>query len=119
MKNMEYYIAHGLHYFSPKNKKISDMIEYIKKFDNLIIVGQIGLDAFLEEIKQKVNSLNAQYPRTKDMKFGYRNRTLDAITVFVPGQNLDLDYHAFYLNISKCSGIYQFSEKIQNELPYN
>ena len=111
---MEHYITHGLTTWAPKNQKHSEMKEFAKRLENVIIVDQPSLDAFKIEVRRQMEALDEKYPRTKPMRFycrEYNSRSM-RIEVSVPGANSDLDTNIFFLNIDKAQGIYQFSEKL-------
>ena len=63
---MMYYIERP-NTWAPANRKCAEVQEYVDKFKNCLIADDLSLDALIEEIRRKVEELNAAYPRTKKL----------------------------------------------------
>jgi len=61
---MMYYID-KVNTWSPANLKCKEVQGYVKEFRQTLITDKAAADALVNEIRQKVEELNAAFPRTK------------------------------------------------------
>lgn len=50
------------------NRKIKELHEYVAKYSNCIVMDDLTRDAIVNELREKVDELNAAYPRTKPLE---------------------------------------------------
>lgn len=50
------------------NKKCAEIQDYVNQFKNCLIADELSRDAMIQDIRHKVDELNAAYPRTKTLK---------------------------------------------------
>ena len=64
--NMKYnYYIDKVSTWSPSNRKCKDVQSFVTEFRQMIIADDAAVEAFVKEIRQKVEELNDRYPRTK------------------------------------------------------
>ena len=89
------------------NRKCAELQEFVEQFKNCLIVGNLSRDALINEIRHKVEELNAAYPRTK--RLNVRSTSDGFISCYPEDQHVD--EHVFTINIHPVRKIYKFAEK--------
>ena len=59
------FFVESLQTYSPKNKACKNLLEYVGKYKYVLIKDEISLDALKEELRIKVDEINAEYPKLK------------------------------------------------------
>ena len=89
------------------NRKCAELQDYVGRFKNCLIADELSRDALIEELRHKVEELNAAYPRTKKLKVRFSSE--EFISCYPEGQHVD--EYVFTINIHPVKRTYQFAEK--------
>jgi hypothetical protein len=115
---MEYYYL-TTYYTKPKNKKGNEVVEYCKKFDNIIAEGNIAIDAIKTELNAICDVLNKKHKRSREIYTSFYAH--DRFLIIKENENFMNDL--FRISVVKVRGFYRFSESVltmeienQNEL---
>ena len=89
------------------NKKCAEIQEFIGQFRNCLIEDELSRDAMIEEIRHKVDELNAVYPRTKRLKVRF------SFNDFISCEPDDghVDEYVFTITLHPVRKTYRFAEK--------
>ena len=108
---MMFFVSY-LQTYSPKNRAWKKVIDYVKKYKDVLIKDELSLDALKHEIGDTVNRINAEHPNLKRMKCTAtplgRDCTIRIEAHVISGGCPDT---VFFLDICKVRSIFQFSEK--------
>ena len=108
---MMFFVYH-LQTYAPKNRAWKKVIDYVNKYEYVLIKDELSLDALKHEIGDTVNRINAEHPKMKRMKCTAtplgRDCTIRIEAHVISGGCPDT---VFFLDICKVRSIYQFSEK--------
>lgn len=90
------------------NRKCAEIIEFVGKFRNCLIADDLSRDALIQELRDKVDELNAAYPRTKKLvvDLGITN---DYVSCHPDPRTSDSD-SIFTMSIYPVLRTYQFAE---------
>lgn len=99
------YFIHYLKTYSVTNKKGRELNEFISKYEDTLIYGEVSLDSLKQEIQTKMAELNAKYPKVREFIF---RETQNQWSV-KPAESLD--NYVFILTYSKVRHTYRFSEQ--------
>ena len=108
---MMFFVYH-LQTYSPKNRAWKKVIEYVEKYQYVLIKDELSLDALKHELCDVVNRINEEHPKLKRIQ--YSAGPIDGNTIRIEARVIsggcpDL---IFFLDICKVRSIYQFSERI-------
>lgn len=93
--------------YIPKNKAWKELCDYVGQYKDVLIKDECSLDALIEEIRAKINQINAAHPKLKQIRFSSGlSKRIDA-TVDKSGCPDTI----FFMDICKVRSIYQFSGK--------
>lgn len=95
--------------WTPANRKCAEIQEYVGKFKNCLIADDLSRDALIEEIRNKVEELNAAYPRTKKLVVDL-GMTGDYVSCHPHPRTSDSD-SIFTMNIYPVLRTYRFAEQ--------
>ena len=56
------YFTNSLSIISPKNRAWKKLVDWIRRFEHILILDECSLDALKMEIEAKVNEINAEHP---------------------------------------------------------
>lgn len=108
---MMFFVYH-LQTYAPKNRAWQKVIEYVKKYEYVLIKDELSLDALKHELCDMVNRINAEHPKLKRIQYSADTldggRTIRIEARVISGGCPDL---VFFLDICKVRSVYQFSEK--------
>jgi len=107
---MDYYFL-TTYYTQPKNKKQIEVVDYCKRFDNILTVNKCAIDAMHAELKLLCDKLNEKFPKSREINLAQNSHT-GSVSI----KEVDTYYEVFRINATKVRGTYEFSEKIQNKL---
>ena len=103
---MKYYIEKP-NTWRAANRKCAELQEFVGQFKNCLIADELSRDALIQELRHKVEELNAAYPRTKRLKVSFNFN--DFISCYP--ENQQVDEYVFTINIRPVRKIYKFAEK--------
>lgn len=104
---MMYYID-LINTWKAANRKIAELQEFVKQFQNTLIADEISRDALVEEIRHKVAELNEAYPKTKKLELEDAGGFVYATSGFSVSDGGY--YYAFTFHITSVRRTYRFSE---------
>ena len=90
------------------NKKCAEIQEYVGQYNHCIVADEIALAALVEEIRHKIEELNASYPRSKELALSYEND--GHISCYPLPKISDSDY-VFTMYFKPVLRHYRFAEK--------
>lgn len=67
------YFTSSLSIISPKNRAWKKLVDWIRRFEHILILDECSLDALKLEIEAKVNEINAEHPKLKPIIFSGDN----------------------------------------------
>lgn len=89
------------------NRKCAELQEFVGQFKNCLIADELSRDALIQELRHKVEELNAAYPRTKRLKVSFNFN--DFISCYPEEKHVD--EYVFTINIHPVKKTYKFAEK--------
>jgi hypothetical protein len=72
---MKKYFAEMAHLNNPKNKAEEAVQSYAKGVNHTLIHGDENLQVFIKQFQNRVDEINHEFPRCKDISTEYRNYT--------------------------------------------
>jgi hypothetical protein len=107
------FFVESLQTYSPKNKACKKLLEYVGKYKYVLIKDEISLDALKEELRIKVDEINAEYPKLKKkICFSAGNIGGEVQRIDASVDNMGCSDYVFFMDICRVRSVYQFSEKI-------
>lgn len=106
---MMYFVYH-LQTYAPQNRAWKKVIDYVEKYQYVLIKDELSLDALKHELCDVVNRINAEHPKLKRIQYsaGPIDSSVTRIEArVISGGCPDM---IFFLDICKVRSIYQFSE---------
>lgn len=102
--------VYHLQTYAPKNRAWKKVIDYVEKYEYVLIKDEISLDALKHELCDVVNRINTEHPNLKRIQ--YSAGPLDGSTTRIEasvnsGGCPDM---IFIMDICKVRSFYQFSE---------
>lgn len=104
------YFVYGLQTYSPKNKACLKLLEYVKKYEHVLIKDEISLDALVEELRMKVSEINVAHPKLKPIRFSSGKVEDGVQQIRVSIDSMGCPDMIFFMNICRVRSVYQFSE---------
>lgn len=104
------YFVYHLQTYAPKNRAWKKVIDYVEKYQYVLIKDELSLDALKHELCDVVNRINAEHPKLKQIQYsaGPIDSSVTRIEArVISGGCPDM---IFFLDICKVRSIYQFSE---------
>ncbi|MDR0939923.1 MAG: hypothetical protein LBN29_11360 [Mediterranea sp.] len=71
MNEKMYFVKH-LYTYAPKNAACKELNEFVKRFNDTLIVDDQALSALVAEIGSTVSQTNMRHPKLKPIRFVYR-----------------------------------------------
>lgn len=108
---MMFFVYH-LQTYAPKNRAWKKVIDYVNKYEYVLIKDELSLDALKHELCDVINRINAEHPKLKRIQYsagpldGSRITRIEARVISCGCPDL-----VFFLDICKVRSVYQFSEK--------
>ena len=59
------YFVQTFNTYSPKNRACKKLIDFVQKFERVLIKDELSRDTLKEEIRIKVDEINAEHPKLK------------------------------------------------------
>jgi hypothetical protein len=106
------YFVQTFNTYSPKNRACKKLIDFVQKFERVLIKDELSLDALKEEIRIKVDEINAEHPKLKKIRFSASNIGGGAQRIDASVDNMGCSDYVFFMDICRIRSIYQFSERI-------
>ena len=69
------YFVQTFNTYSLKNRACKKLIDFVQKFERVLIKDELSLDTLKEEIRIKVDEINAEHPKLKKLRFSAGNIT--------------------------------------------
>lgn len=98
--------------YAAKNRACLKLNTWLTQFDHVIIKDDVALDALKATIEAKVNEINTEHPKLKQIGFRYNKSLLRISSQIMSAGCPD---EIFILDICKVKGFYQFSETLSPE----
>lgn len=110
---MMFFVQH-LQTYAPKNRAWRELVEFVKKYEDIIVKDEISLDALKDEIRIKIEQLNADHPKLKPIRFSGGH--IDGGTIRLDSSVNQMGNHdsIFIMDICKVRSIYQYSEPVHS-----
>lgn len=111
---MMFFVQH-LQTYSPKNRAWKKVIDYVQKYEYVLIKDEVSLDALKHELCDVVNQINVEHPKLKRIQYsagpidGRRTTRIEAMVK--SGGCPDL---IFIMDICKVRSVYQYSEPVHS-----
>ena len=103
------YFIQNLQTYSPKNRKCIALLKYVASFENVLIKDQVSLDALVEELRIKVDEINAEFPKQKEIHYSAGDLGAGEFRIDASMNNMGCPDTIFIMTICKVSRLYQFS----------
>lgn len=108
---MMFFVQH-LSTYAPKNRAWKKLTDYVSKFEDVLIKDECSRSAFVKEIRQKSEEINAEHPKLKPIRFSAR----------LLGGSLRIDASVdksgspdmvFLMDVVKVKSVFQVSENTE------
>lgn len=109
---MRFFVQH-LSTYAPKNRAWKKFIDYVVKFERVLIPDEISRDALVEELRLKTEEINAQHPKLKPIRFSSGNLDGTSFRVSASVDKCGCPDTVFSLDIVRVRSIYQYSESMK------
>lgn len=106
------YFVQTFNTYSPKNRACKKLIDFVKKFERALIKDELSLDTLKEEIRIKVDAINAEHPKLKKIHFSVGNIAGGVQRIDASVDNMGCSDYVFFMDICRVRSIYQFSELV-------
>ena len=90
------------------NRKCAELQDYVSQFRYCLIADELSRDALIQDIRHKVEELNAAYPRSKTLKVHFDFS--DFLSCFADPKKV-ADQYVFTIRILPVRRTYKFAEK--------
>ncbi len=104
------YFVQTFNTYSPKNRACKKLLDFVQKFERVLIKDELSLDVLKEEIRIKVDEINAEHPKLKRIRFSASNIGGGLQRVEASVDNMGCSDYVFFMDICRVRSIYQFSE---------
>lgn len=103
------FFTRSLSTFSPKNRAWKKLVDWIRQYEHILIKDECSLDAMKAEIESKIEEINAEHPKLKQIVFsGDNNRISGCFSAKV--MSCGCPDIIFTLNYCTVKRSYEFSE---------
>lgn len=107
------FFTKSLETYFPRNLACRKLIDYVREYKHILIKDELSLDAFIEEIRVKVNEINAEHPKLlKRIHFSSDFMYNGEYSVSASIGDSRRTYNIFLMEICRVQSIYQFSQNI-------
>ncbi len=107
---MMYFVQH-LQTYVPKNRAWKKVCDYVQSFEDVLIQDDLALDALKEELRLKIEQVNAEHPKLKPIRYSGDHVGGDTVRIDASVDKMGCPDMAFIMDICKVRSIYQYSEK--------
>lgn len=107
---MMYFVQH-LQTYVPKNRAWKKVCDYVESFKEVLIKDDVALDALKEELRIKVEQINAEHPKLKPIRYSGGYIGGGTIRIDASVDKMGCPDMVFIMDICKVRSIYQYSEK--------
>ena len=108
------YFTNSLSIISPKNRAWKKLVDWIRRFEHILILDECSLDALKMEIEAKVNEINAEHPKLKPIIFSGDNSQISGC-ISARVMSCGCPDTVFNLNYCVVKSTYAFSEDNSKE----
>lgn len=113
---MMFFVYH-LQTYAPKNRSWRELVEFVKKYEYIIVKDEVSLDALKDEIRIKVEQLNTDHPKLKPIRYSGGHIGGGTIRMESSVNQVGCPDMIFIIDICKVRSVYQFSEnKVSSNL---
>lgn len=105
------YFVQTFNTYSPKKRACKKLIDFVQKFERVLVKDEVSLDALKEEIRIKIDGINAEHPKLKKIRFSASNIGGRVQRIDASVDNMGCSDYVFFMDICRVRGIYQFSER--------
>lgn len=110
---MMFFVQH-LQTYAPKNRAWRELVEFVKKYEDIIVKDEISLDALKDEIRIKVEQLNTDHPKLKPIRFSGGYLSVGMVRLEASVKQMGNHDSIFFMDICKARSIYQYSEPVHS-----
>lgn len=107
---MMYFVQH-LQTYAPKNRAWKKVCDYVETFKEVLIKDNMALNALKEELRLKVEQVNAEHPKLKPIRFSSGNLNGSTFRIDTSIDRMGCPDTVFFMDICKVRSVYQYSEK--------
>ena len=107
------YFVQTFNTYSPKNRACKELLDFVQKFERVLIKDELSLDSMIEEIRLGTQEINEKYPKLKKKLLFSSKRLSDKLhRVEASIVSMGCPDYVFFMDVCKVRCIYQFSEKV-------
>ena len=108
---MMYFVQH-LQTYAPKNRAWRELVEFVKKYEYILIKNEVSVDALKEEIRIEIERLNMDSPKLKPIRYSFGHIGDGMIRLDASVDKMGCSDQIFFLDICKVRSVYQFGENL-------
>lgn len=112
---MSFFVQH-LSTYAAKNRAWKKMTDYVSKYEYVLIRDECSRDALVEELRTKVDDINAEHPKLKPIRFSSGNMGGNSFRVSASVDKLGCPDTVFIMDIVRVRSIYEFSERVKGAI---
>mgnify|MGYP006979892606 CR=1 FL=1 len=106
------FFVQNLSIYAAKNRAWKKLTEYVGHFEYVLIRDECSRDALVEELRAKVEEINAECPKLKPIRFSAGNNGEGCFRMDASVNKMGCPDMIFTMNIVKIRSVYQFSENL-------
>lgn len=107
---MMYFVQHLQTYVS-KNRAWKKVCDYVETFEDVLIQNDLALDALKEELRIKIEQVNAEHPKLKPIRYSGGHIGSGTIRMDASVDKAGCPDMVFIMDICKVRSMYRYSEK--------
>lgn len=107
---MMYFVQH-LQTYAPKNRAWKKVCDYVETFKNVLIQDDLALDALKEELRIKIEQVNAEHPKLKPIRYSGGHIGSGTIRMDASVDKMGCPDMVFIMDICKVRSMYRYNEK--------
>lgn len=107
------YFVQNFNAYSPKNLACKELLDFVQKFERVLIKDELSLDAMVEEIRLNIQKISAKYPKLKKkINFSSNHISDGTLRIDATIESMGCPCYIFYIDICKVRRVFQFSEQV-------
>ena len=104
------FFVESLNTYVPKNRAWKKLCDYVGIYKYVLVKDEISKDALVEDLRQKVNEINAEHPKLKPIKFSAGACGGSHFRIDASVDKMGCPDMVFILDIVKVRSIFQYCE---------
>lgn len=105
------FFVQNLSTYAPKNRAWKKLTDYVGRFENVLIKDECSRSALVEELRVKIDEINAQHPKLKPIRFK-AGLIGGGLRIDASVDKMGCPDLIFIMNIVNVRSVFQFSENI-------